>query len=115
MGNPYRFGSINATDDHPNTLVGMGAPDPGRLLTEDRNTLYRYNSSWENLVPPLHYVLGLRNEDKLFPDIKFYEDQIQLMRQSWAKGDKNEITADAFLNWVHHRNSMGAFGFTDAT
>ena len=110
MGNRDRIGSINATDRHPITLAGMGAPDPNRLLTEDKDTLYLYNKSWENLVPPLYDVLGLDDGDKLFHDMK-YKDQIQLMRQSWEE-TKNEITADAFLNWVYHRNTKGASGFT---
>ncbi|MDE2722442.1 MAG: SH3 domain-containing protein, partial [Gemmatimonadota bacterium] len=111
FGNRDRIGSINATVRHPVTLDGMGAPDPNRLLTEDKDTLYLYDKSWEDLVPPLHYVLGfLHDGDKLIHDMK-YADQIQLMRQSW-EGTKNEITADAFLNWVYYRNTKGASGFT---
>ena len=62
---------------------------------------------------PLYEVLGLGSDDKLFREVNLSVDQILLLRQSWAEGDTNEITADAFLNWVFYRNSSEALGFTD--
>ena len=112
MGNRDRFGSINATTGHPNTLTGMGSPYPTKLLTDDRNKLVIHSSSLE-LVNPLHDDLGLEEHDKLFDNaMSFSQDQVQLLQQSWEY-TKNEFTADAFLNWVYHRNTMGVFGFTD--
>ena len=61
---------------------------------------------------PLYEVLGLGSDDKLFREVNLSVDQILLLRQSWEY-TKNEFTADAFLNWVYHRNTMGVFGFTD--
>ena len=112
MGNRNRFGSINAATGHPNTLTGMGSPYPTKLLTDDRNKLVIHSSSLE-LVNPLHDDLGLEKHDKLFDNaMLFSQDQVQLLQQSWEY-TKNEFTADAFLNWVYHRNTMGVFGFTD--
>ena len=112
MGNRDRFGSINATTGHPNTLTGMGSPYPTKLLTDDRNKLVIHSSSLE-LVNPLHDDLGLEEHDKLFDNaMSFSQDQVQLLQHSWEY-TKNEFTADAFLNWVYHRNTMGVFGFTD--
>ncbi len=112
IGNRDRPGSINATVGHPNTLAGMGAPYPTKLLTDDPNELVIHSQSLD-LVNPLHYDLDLEYNDKLFDNAsEFSQDQVQLLQQSWEY-TTNEFTADAFLNWVYHRNTGGTIGFTD--
>lgn len=106
--------SINRTDKHPDTWLGMGSPYPSLLAPEiEPNTSVVYDETWMKDVLPLYDILGLDKGDKLFRGVNLTENQILLLRQSWAKDDTNEITADAFLNWVFHRNTDGAIGFMD--
>ena len=92
----------------------MGHPYPSELLTDNRNELVVHSQSLQP-ANPLHHDLGLRYNDKLFKNAKaFRQDQVQLLQQSWEY-TKNEFTADAFLNWVFHRNTGGAIGFTDSS
>ena len=106
--------SINKTDKHPDTWMGMGSPYPLLLAPElEPNKPLVYDETWMKDVLPLYDILGLDKGDKLLRGVNLTADQILLLRQSWAKGDTNEITADAFLNWVFHRNTGGAIGFMD--
>ncbi len=91
----------------------MGSPYPHKLLTDDPNELVIHSSSLE-LVNPLYDDSGLDHDDKLFDNAKLLrKDQVQLLQQSW-EDTTNEITADAFLNWVYHCNTGGVFGFTNS-
>ena len=107
-------GSINKTEEHPNTWTGMGSPYPATLAPENKpEGSVKFGSGMED-IRPLHDILELDEDDKLFSGVTLTKDQILLLRQSWAKGDTNEITADGFLNWVFHRITGGAIGFTDS-
>lgn len=106
--------STNKTTGHPDTWDGFGSPYPDTLAPDSKPVAsVTYDQSWMEDLKPLHDILGLDKDDKLFSGAKLTVDQVLLLRQSWAKGDTNEITADAFLNWVYYRNSMGVLGFTD--
>ncbi|MCY4061972.1 MAG: SH3 domain-containing protein, partial [Chloroflexi bacterium] len=114
LGDREGQGSINKTKEHPNTWKGMGSPYPATLARENKPDRSVKFESWMEDIRPLHDILGLRAGDKLFSGVTLTKDQILLLRHSWAKGDTNEITADGFLNWVFHRNTDGAIGFTDS-
>ena len=114
LGDREGSGSINKTTNHPDTWMGMGSPYPSILTPETRpKTVVTFDEEWMEDVMPLHDIIGLDKGDKLFSGVKLTVDQILRLRQSWAEGDTNEITADAFLNWVFHRNTGGAIGFMD--
>ena len=93
LGDRDGSGSINETEHHPDTRQGMGKADPDKLRLFD--------------------VLGLTEEDRLLTDADLKGAYLTLrMQQSWD-ATTNEFTADAFLNWVYHRNTVGTIGFTD--
>lgn len=113
FGDKEGQGSINKTERHPNTWEGMGSPYPATLAPENKPDGSRKFRPWMEGIRPLHDILGLDEDDKLFRGVTLTVDQILLLRQSWAEDDTNEITADATLNWVFHRNTMRALGYTD--
>ena len=99
-------GSINKTDGHPGSRVGMGAPDPSILLGD----LYIRQQAGQRL---LYEDLAVPSDHGSFTEANLDAFQIQSLQQS-TKECRNEVTADAFLNWVAHQTSGGVYGFTNA-
>lgn len=99
-------GSINTTDGHPGSRVGMGAPDPSILLGD----LYIPRQAGQRL---LYEDLAVPSDHGSFTEADLNAFQIQSLQQSMDEG-RNEVTADAFLNRVAHQTSGGIYGFTNA-
>jgi len=92
------------SDIHPNTRLGMGYPDAANLLNSN---LYWINEgekdefgNWIDGIPRLvdPFPTDYQNEQAI-PGISFYNNRVDILRQS-KEETLNEITADAFLNWV---------------
>ena len=106
QGDKRGQGSINTTDGHPGSRVGMGAPDPSILLGD----LYIPRQAGQRL---LYEDLAVSSDHGSFTEADLDAFQIQSLQQSMDQG-RNEVTADAFLNWVAHQTSGGVYGFTNA-
>ena len=101
---------FNFLEDYPESREGMGAPDEDELI--GKTTIYNYSS--KRILPTLAQDIGIWDPDHvIFDDLEeWFPRQIQSYQQSEEKVDKNEITADAILNWVKHVITGGRFGFT---
>ena len=106
QGDKRGQGSINTTDGHPGSRVGMGAPDPSILLGD----LYIPQQAGQRL---LYENLAVPSDHGSFTEADLNAFQIQSLQQS-TEESRNEFTADAFLNWVAHQTSGGVYGFTNA-
>ena len=100
---------FNLLEDHPGSRIGMGAPADDVLI--GTNVIYSYTSAVQ--LPTLAQDIGVWNPDHvIFDEVREeFPTQIQALQQSKDES-KNEITADAILNWVKHLITAGRFGFT---
>jgi len=105
MGNKDGNSSINQTMGHPKTRGGMGAPTPSTLIGE------LFIASHPDLRP-LYQDMGVSVDHELFDEAGLDPRQIQSLQQS-LDTSPNEVTADAFLNWIVHQTSGGFEGFTN--
>ncbi len=96
---------------YPGTREGMGAPRPDLLRTDDLNTYHVYDDSMTSLTP-LHVDVEMAANHALFARTGLNAMQIQYLQYS-TDPSINEITADSIVNWVHHQNTGGMFGYTD--
>ena len=110
---------MNLHEDHPRSREGMGAPADDVLIG---STVIESNTSSVTL-PMLYQDIGVSSPDHvIFRRAQHLPTQIQSLQQSPETDDstevyydrtgRNEVTADAILNWVKHLNSGGRFGFT---
>ena len=100
---------FNLHEDHPGSRTGMGAPAADVLI--GTNVIRTNNSDVQ--LPTLAQEIGVWNPDHvIFDETRdWFPRQIQSLQQSKV-ASKNEITADAILNWVKHLISEERFGFT---
>ncbi len=110
MGDKDGSSSINQTIGHPQSRVGMGAPNPAVLTGE---LFIASHSDLSSDLRSLYEDLGAPAGHELFTEADLNEWQIQSLQQSEDESP-NEVTADAFLNWIVHQTSDRAEGFTDA-
>ena len=119
FGVRFKDAWMNLHEDHPRSREGMGAPADDVLIGK---TVIESNASTVTL-PMLYQDIGISSPDHvIFRRAKELAKQIQSLQQSPETDDstenwydeigRNEVTADAILNWVKHRNSGGRFGFT---
>ena len=89
----------------------MGAPDPAVLTGE---LFIASHSDLSSDLRSLYEDMGAPEGHGLFTEAYLNASQIQSLQQSLVTSP-NEVTADAFLNWIVHQTSDdGAEGFTDA-
>ena len=111
MGDKDGSSSINQTIGHPQSRVGMGAPDPAVLTGGPSIDPRSYLT--HPYLRSLYEDLGAPKDHELFTEADLNARQIQSLQQS-EDPSPNEVTADAFLNWIVHQTSDRAEGFTDA-
>ena len=100
---------LNFLEDHPGSREGMGAPDERVLI--GKKVIYSYQS--KIILPTLAQDIDIWDPDHVIFDkvSDEFPTQIQSLQQS-TEDTKNEITADAKLNWVKFLITGGRFGFT---
>ncbi|MCY4539859.1 MAG: SH3 domain-containing protein [Chloroflexi bacterium] len=120
FGDREGAGSINTADNHPLNREGMGDPVRQELL----GSLTIESDMVAAPLPQVFQEIGAPSPDHfIFDKAPHIATQIQSLQQSLETYDptdelyyrldgRNEVTADAVLNWFYHQSTGGVYGFT---
>lgn len=120
LGNREGAGSLNTADNHPLNRAGMGDPIQQVLL----GSLTIKSDMVPAPLPQVFQEIGAPSPNHfIFDNAPHIATQIQSLQQSLEIVDpddvpydrqvgRNEITADAVLNWFYHQSTGGLYGFT---